>query len=74
MTRRKTIQVVDMFCGAGGESTGIRKAAEQLDLHVRLTAINHWERAIETHAAKIGNSVLVETAAALAETAFRGGT
>jgi DNA (cytosine-5)-methyltransferase 1 len=51
MSSRKTIQVVDMFCGAGGESTGIRKAAERLDLNIRLTAINHWERAIETHAA-----------------------
>ncbi|MDR1230879.1 MAG: DNA cytosine methyltransferase [Spirochaetaceae bacterium] len=43
--------IVDMFCGAGGESTGIMRAALEKDLHVRLTAINHWERAIETHAA-----------------------
>jgi DNA (cytosine-5)-methyltransferase 1 len=39
-----------MFCGAGGESTGIMQAAHEMDLNVRLTAINHWERAIETHA------------------------
>lgn len=48
---KKTYNVVDMFCGAGGESTGILQAAGELDLKVNLFAINHWERAIETHAA-----------------------
>jgi DNA (cytosine-5)-methyltransferase 1 len=48
---KKTFEVVDMFCGAGGESTGISQAAEAQDMKIHLTAINHWERAIETHAA-----------------------
>jgi DNA (cytosine-5)-methyltransferase 1 len=48
---KKTFEVVDMFCGAGGESTGIKQAAGERDMNVHLTAINHWERAIETHAA-----------------------
>jgi DNA (cytosine-5)-methyltransferase 1 len=48
---KKTYNVVDMFCGAGGESTGIMLAAREQGMNVRLTAINHWERAIETHAA-----------------------
>jgi len=48
---KKNYQVVDMFCGAGGESTGIMQAAEAQDMKVDLLAINHWERAIETHAA-----------------------
>jgi DNA (cytosine-5)-methyltransferase 1 len=48
---KKTFEVVDMFCGAGGESTGILLAAQEKNFNVRLTAINHWERAIETHAA-----------------------
>jgi DNA (cytosine-5)-methyltransferase 1 len=48
---KKTFKVVDMFCGAGGESTGIFKAAEARGMKIHLTAINHWERAIETHAA-----------------------
>jgi DNA (cytosine-5)-methyltransferase 1 len=48
---KKTYNVVDMFCGAGGESTGITQAALAMDMKVNLTAINHWERAIETHAA-----------------------
>jgi DNA (cytosine-5)-methyltransferase 1 len=48
---KKTYNVVDMFCGAGGESTGIMQAALEMDMKVDLLAINHWERAMETHAA-----------------------
>jgi DNA (cytosine-5)-methyltransferase 1 len=48
---KKTYNVVDMFCGAGGESTGIMQAAFEQDMKVNLLAINHWERAMETHAA-----------------------
>jgi len=47
----KTFNVVDMFCGAGGESTGIMQAAFEQDIKVNLLAINHWELALETHAA-----------------------
>lgn len=39
-----TITVTDMFCGAGGSTTG----ATQAGADVRL-AVNHWKRAIETH-------------------------
>jgi DNA (cytosine-5)-methyltransferase 1 len=42
--RSSSITVTDMFCGAGGSSTG----AVQAGLEVRL-AMNHWQRAIETH-------------------------
>ena len=48
---KKNFVVVDMFCGAGGESTGIMQAAQERGMNVRLSAINHWERAIETHSA-----------------------
>jgi DNA (cytosine-5)-methyltransferase 1 len=41
--------IVDMFCGAGGESQGIADAAKKADLQIEAYAINHWERAIETH-------------------------
>ncbi len=41
--------VIDMFCGAGGESTGIINAYSELGLNLELFAINHWEKAIETH-------------------------
>jgi DNA (cytosine-5)-methyltransferase 1 len=45
----KKLEILDMFCGGGGESAGIIQAAQQYDYNVHLTAINHWERAIETH-------------------------
>jgi len=53
---KKKFVVVDMFCGAGGESTGIMQAAQEKGMKVSLTAINHWERAIETHAANHPNA------------------
>lgn len=45
----KTITAVDLFCGAGGTSTGLIQAAEESGKRVELTAINHWDKAIETH-------------------------
>lgn len=50
MTRKRII-AADLFCGAGGTSTGLSRAAERLGRRVELTAVNHWERAVETHAA-----------------------
>ena len=47
----KEIIAVDMFCGAGGESSGLVQACGELGLNLRLSAINHWETAIKTHAA-----------------------
>jgi len=43
---------LDLFAGAGGTSTGLALAFERLGQRgrVRLTAINHWPTAIETHA------------------------
>lgn len=41
-----SITFTDIFCGAGGSSTGLVNAGFELKL-----AANHWERAIETHAA-----------------------
>lgn len=46
-----TLHVVDMFCGAGGTSSGLYEAADDLALRVNLLAINHWEIAIATHSA-----------------------
>ena len=44
------IEAVDLFCGAGGTSTGILKAAdERLRRPIQLTAVNHWQTAINTH-------------------------
>lgn len=46
------ITVTDMFCGAGGSTTG----AIQAGAEVRL-AINHWPRAIETHNSNYPNVI-----------------
>jgi DNA (cytosine-5)-methyltransferase 1 len=49
MSKKTKEVVVDLFCGAGGESQGIHWAAESQDTEIELYAVNHWERAIETH-------------------------
>jgi DNA (cytosine-5)-methyltransferase 1 len=45
-----------MFCGSGGESQGIHWSVEKAGLHAKMFAINHWERAIETHRANFPNT------------------
>jgi DNA (cytosine-5)-methyltransferase 1 len=45
----KTTYVADLFCGAGGTSTGVLQAAHELGLKVDLIAVNHWDLAIATH-------------------------
>jgi DNA (cytosine-5)-methyltransferase 1 len=49
--KRKTIKAADLFCGAGGSSTGLRQACEVLGLTLDLIAVNHWDIAIDTHSA-----------------------
>jgi len=46
---KKTTYAADLFCGAGGTSSGLLEAAEQLGLKVDLIAVNHWDIAIATH-------------------------
>lgn len=41
--------VIDLFCGAGGESSGLYKAFQERGMEVEMHAVNHWELAIETH-------------------------
>ena len=43
---RLGIRFVDLFCGAGGSSTGLVEAGYEL-----LLAVNHWEVAVRTHEA-----------------------
>jgi len=45
----RTIRAADLFCGAGGTSTGLVKACEDLHIKADLLAINHWPVAIATH-------------------------
>ena len=43
--------VADLFCGAGGSSTGAQKAIAEIGGSMDLVAINHWHPAIATHSA-----------------------
>ncbi|MFD9792072.1 DNA cytosine methyltransferase [Streptomyces sp. NPDC059070] len=43
--------VIDLLCGAGGSSTGLVEAGYEL-----LLGINHWQLAIDTHAANHRNA------------------
>ncbi|MDB5069584.1 MAG: cytosine-specific methylase [Candidatus Eremiobacteraeota bacterium] len=47
----RTVEVCDLFCGAGGSSTGLQRAADEFGVPMRLTAVNHWDVAIATHSA-----------------------
>lgn len=46
---KNTQDIADLFCGAGGTSTGALKAARELGLDINLVAVNHWDIAIATH-------------------------
>lgn len=50
-SRVRELLAADLFCGAGGTSTGAMRAAEVLGQRIRLTAVNHWPVALETHSA-----------------------
>jgi len=43
------MKVADLFCGAGGASTGFLQAATSRGLAVDLVAVNHWPIAVQTH-------------------------
>jgi DNA (cytosine-5)-methyltransferase 1 len=45
----KPLLVADLFCGAGGSSTGAERAVKELGKTMILTCVNHWPVAIETH-------------------------
>lgn len=45
------IKAADLFCGAGGFSTGAVRACRSRGLRLDLTAVNHWPVAIQTHQA-----------------------
>src|ERR1041384_7734000 len=45
----KVISAADLFCGAGGLTSGLVAAAKELNLGLRVLAINHWQIAIDTH-------------------------
>lgn len=45
----KPVRAVDLFCGAGGFSTGLLRVGDRRGRSIDLLAINHWDDAINTH-------------------------
>lgn len=43
------IIAADLFCGAGGSSTGLVRAARLRSVGLDLLAVNHWRVAVDTH-------------------------
>ena len=48
-TKVRKYLVADLFCGAGGSSTGAQRAITKMGGTMELVAVNHWSIAIETH-------------------------
>ena len=46
---RETLLICDLFCGAGGFTTGAMRALRALGLDAVMAAVNHWPVAIATH-------------------------
>jgi DNA (cytosine-5)-methyltransferase 1 len=49
MFSNQQVMTADLFCGAGGTSTGLLQAANELGIDLNLVAVNHWDLAISTH-------------------------
>ena len=47
--KEEEVYIVDLFCGAGGSSTGAERAIEEIGKRMKLKAVNHWPVAVETH-------------------------
>jgi DNA (cytosine-5)-methyltransferase 1 len=43
------LKVADLFAGAGGSSTGAKRAIAKLGGEMDLVAVNHWRTAVSTH-------------------------
>lgn len=48
---KRKLRAADLFCGAGGTSQGLLMAANEIGADLTLVAVNHWQVAIDTHAA-----------------------
>lgn len=46
--KSKEINTVDLFCGAGGATTGLELALKRLGMKHKGLAINHWQIAVDT--------------------------
>lgn len=46
--KKREINTVDLFCGAGGATTGLEVALHRLGMTHKGIAINHWQVAVDT--------------------------
>lgn len=53
--KKRVINTVDLFCGAGGAATGLSLALRDLGLTHKGLAINHWDVAVATMQANHAN-------------------
>jgi len=53
----RNVIAVDLFCGAGGFSEGIKRACNDLGYDLQHAAINHWDVAIQSHKANHKHAV-----------------
>lgn len=47
--QQRPLEVADLFCGAGGLSTGAERALRAMKRKMNLVGVNHWDIAIETN-------------------------
>lgn len=41
--------IADLFCGAGGSTSGAMRAVRAMGRRAEVVAVNHWDLAIVTH-------------------------
>lgn len=46
---KPAFKAADLFCGAGGTSAGLIEAVSEAGFRCELTAVNHWQTAVNTH-------------------------
>jgi DNA (cytosine-5)-methyltransferase 1 len=50
LSKNRVLKVADLFCGAGGFSKGAMKLVASRGRSADLVCVNHWDKAIATHA------------------------
>ncbi|MBI5035613.1 MAG: DNA cytosine methyltransferase, partial [Chloroflexi bacterium] len=56
MKSSRTLDAADLFCGAGGITSGLEDACQELGIKLDVVAVNHWEMAIKVHGANHPNA------------------
>jgi DNA (cytosine-5)-methyltransferase 1 len=54
---KRQIVSIDLFCGAGGFSEGVKRACSGLGYELQHGAVNHWDIAVQSHQANHSDAV-----------------